>query len=34
MFGGHWTFWPVVGLVLALAIDLGPASGRRVAGKR
>jgi hypothetical protein len=33
-FGGHWTFWPVVGLVIALAIDLGPASGRRVGGKR
>ena len=33
-FGGHWTFWPVVGLVLSLMIDLGPASGRRVPAKR
>lgn len=28
-FGGAWTFWPVVGLVIALAIDVSPASGRR-----
>ena len=28
-FGGQWTFWPVVGLVVALAIDVSPASGRR-----
>jgi hypothetical protein len=28
-FGGTWTFWPVVGLVIALAIDVSPASGRR-----
>ena len=33
-FGGHWTFWPVVGLVLALLIDLGPVSGRRVPNRR
>jgi len=33
-FGGHWTFWPVVGLVLALMIDLGPVSGRRVPTRR
>ena len=28
-FGGQWTLWPVVGLVVALAIDVSPASGRR-----
>ncbi len=29
-FGGQWTFWPVVGLVIALAIDVSPArKGRR-----
>lgn len=28
-FGGQWTLWPVVGLVLALLIDVSPASGRR-----
>jgi hypothetical protein len=28
-FAGQWTFWPVVGLVLALLIDVSPASGRR-----
>jgi hypothetical protein len=33
-FGGHWTFWPVVGLVLALLVDLGPVSGRRVPHRR
>ena len=27
-FGGAWTFWPVVGLVIALAIDVSPASHR------
>ena len=26
---GQWTLWPVVGLVVALMIDLSPASGRR-----
>lgn len=26
---GQWTLWPVVGIVLALMIDLSPASGRR-----
>jgi hypothetical protein len=25
-FGGLWTFWPVVGLVIALVIDLSPSS--------
>ena len=28
-FGGAWTLWPVVGLIVALMIDLSPASGRR-----
>ena len=28
-FGGNWTLWPIVGLVLALAIDVSPAKGRR-----
>lgn len=28
-FGGQWTLWPVVGLIIALAIDVSPASHRR-----
>lgn len=28
-FDGQWTFWPIVGLVVALAIDVSPAGGRR-----
>jgi hypothetical protein len=28
-FGGQWTLWPVVGLVIALAIDVSPAKRRR-----
>jgi hypothetical protein len=28
-FGGQWTLWPVIGLVVALAIDVSPAKGRR-----
>jgi hypothetical protein len=28
-FGGQWTLWPIVGLVVALMIDVSPASGRR-----
>jgi len=31
-FGGEWTFWPVVGLVIALAIDVSPARKRRKRG--
>ena len=23
-FGGHWTLWPLVGIIAALAIDLAP----------
>ena len=26
---GQWTLWPIVGLVLALMIDVSPAGGRR-----
>jgi hypothetical protein len=28
-FAGEWTLWPIVGLVIALAIDVSPAGGRR-----
>jgi hypothetical protein len=28
-FGGVWSLWPVVGIVLALIIDLSPARGAR-----
>lgn len=28
-FGGAWTLWPVVGLVMALLIDASPFRGRR-----
>jgi hypothetical protein len=28
-FQGQWTLWPIVGLVLALMIDISPAKGRR-----
>jgi hypothetical protein len=28
-FGGQWSFWPIVGVIVALMIDLSPASGRR-----
>jgi hypothetical protein len=28
-FGGQWTLWPIVGLVIALMIDISPASSRR-----
>lgn len=28
-FGGQWTLWPLVGIVVALAIDLAPARGYR-----
>jgi hypothetical protein len=27
-FGGEWTLWPIVGIVVALLIDLSPAKGR------
>ena len=30
-FDGLWTLWPIVGLVVALMLDLSPAGGRRKA---
>lgn len=27
--GGHWTLWPIVGLVVAVLIDLSPSTHRR-----
>ncbi len=28
-FGGQWGLWPIIGLVVALMIDISPAGGRR-----
>jgi len=28
-FNGQWTLWPVVGIVVALLIDVSPAGGKR-----
>ena len=28
-FGGQWTLWPIIGLIVALSIDVSPASGKR-----
>ena len=28
-FGGQWSLWPIVGMVVALMIDISPAGGRR-----
>jgi hypothetical protein len=28
-FAGQWSLWPIVGLVVSLAIDVSPAGGRR-----
>jgi hypothetical protein len=28
-FGGQWTLWPIVGIVLALLIDISPGGYRR-----
>jgi hypothetical protein len=28
-FGGRWNVWTVIGLIIALGIDVSPASGRR-----
>jgi hypothetical protein len=28
-FGGQWTIWPIVGMVIALLIDVAPAGSRR-----
>jgi hypothetical protein len=33
-FGGQWTLWPIVGLVIALMIDVSPAGGRRRRAER
>ena len=33
-FGGEWTLWPIVGLVLTLAIDVSPAGGRGRRGRK
>lgn len=30
--GGEWSLWPIVGLVVALMIDVSPAKGRRREG--
>src|SRR5262249_30952978 len=32
--GGQGTLWPIVGIVLALMIDLSPAQGRRMVRRR
>ena len=31
---GVWSFWPIVGIVIALMIDLSPASHRRARRRR
>jgi hypothetical protein len=28
-FGGQWSLWPIIGLIVALLIDISPAGGRR-----
>ncbi len=28
-YGGQWSFWPLIGLVFSLLIDMSPASARR-----
>ncbi|HET7931943.1 MAG TPA: hypothetical protein VFL63_11230 [Rhodanobacteraceae bacterium] len=28
-YGGHWTLWPIVGIVVALIIDLAPWRARK-----
>jgi hypothetical protein len=33
-FGGEWTLWPIVGLVVALMIDVSPASKKREKQKK
>jgi hypothetical protein len=32
-FNGQWSLWPIVGLVVALMIDISPAGGRRRAAE-
>ena len=33
-FGGEWTLWPIMGLVVALLIDVSPVRGRRTVHRR
>ena len=28
-FAGQWSLWPIIGLIVALMIDISPAGGRR-----
>jgi len=28
-FGGAWTFWPIVGVVIAVLIDISPAKAKK-----
>jgi hypothetical protein len=28
-FGGQWSLWPIVGIIVALMIDVSPAGGRK-----
>ena len=28
-FGGQWSLWPILGIILALLIDVSPAGGRK-----
>ncbi|HEU5049241.1 MAG TPA: hypothetical protein VFU00_02890 [Gemmatimonadales bacterium] len=32
-FGGQWTLWPIVGIVIALLIDVSPAKRRETPAK-
>lgn len=32
-FGGQWTLWPIVGIVIALLIDVSPARRRQAPAK-
>jgi hypothetical protein len=32
--GGVWTFWPAVGLVIAILIDMSPGGSRRLRRRR
>ena len=33
-FAGQWTFWPIVGMVIAILIDISPARAKRGAPSR
>jgi len=28
-FGGEWTVWPIVGIIIAMLVDLSPAKGAK-----